>query len=463
MDYKKKSQEPTEVELEMKLFLPPLNVSPTDGFKNDLFGRSSFGQALHNLIVSSEDELVISLDGKWGEGKTTFVKMWQGLLHDDGISSIYFDAFANDFLDDPFIALASAISSYMDAHVEPSKKEKIGEFKKKAVTVGKQLLSWSAKLGVKAATLGIVKNSDIDELLEIKDEIAGGVSGVIGDFIEEKLLAYSKNIELFTSFKETLSKLPGLLSEEQKPLVVIIDELDRCRPNYSVEMLEKVKHFFSTKGVVFVLVMHKKQLEESIKGVYGNDIDANTYLQKFITIETNIPKQINERHINDVRKYCQELYKKHGLNGRDNYGTLVESVELLARGFDLSLRQLEKVFVNITIFYTLISERHLNIPVLVAFLAIAKVIDPELFNRLVLKQATYKEAKDFIEKAYTSTEEKNKSPNNMDNWVQFCLADGSDIDEQVKNMCSHSLVQYSINRNEIIPYFAKAMGTITLV
>ena len=104
----------------------------------------------------------------------------------------------------------------------------------------------------------------------------------------------------------------------------------------------------------------------------------------------------------------------------------------------MSLRQLEKVFVNITIFYTLISERHLNIPVLVAFLAIAKVIDPELFNRLVLKQATYKETKDFIEKAYTSTEEKNKSPNNMDNWVQFCLADGSDIDEQVKNMCSHS-------------------------
>ena len=80
--------------------------------------------------------------------------------------------------------------------------------------------------------------------------------------LTQKTLSYSHLL------KETLSKLPGLLSEEQKPLVVIIDELDRCRPNYSVEMLEKVKHFFSTKGVVFVLVMHKKQLEESIKGVY---------------------------------------------------------------------------------------------------------------------------------------------------------------------------------------------------
>ena len=53
----------------MRLVTPPLVVEEKDSFKNDALGRKSYGDALLNLIERSSDELVISLDGKWGKEK----------------------------------------------------------------------------------------------------------------------------------------------------------------------------------------------------------------------------------------------------------------------------------------------------------------------------------------------------------------------------------------------------------
>jgi predicted KAP-like P-loop ATPase len=89
----------------MRLVIPPLPIDEQDSFKHDALGRKQFGIALMNLITKTNDGLVISLDAPWGEGKTTFVKMWRGLLKESQIRNIYFDAFANDYVDDAFIAV----------------------------------------------------------------------------------------------------------------------------------------------------------------------------------------------------------------------------------------------------------------------------------------------------------------------------------------------------------------------
>ena len=102
----------------MRIVIPPLDVKEDDAFKkNDLFERKAFGEALCKLVERSSDELVISLDGQWGEGKTTFVKMWMGLLKESNIPSIYINAFENDYVDDAFISVASAITSFADNNV----------------------------------------------------------------------------------------------------------------------------------------------------------------------------------------------------------------------------------------------------------------------------------------------------------------------------------------------------------
>ncbi len=108
----------------MRLVTPPLVVTEKDGFQNDILERKAYGEALLNLVTRSNDELVISLDGQWGEGKTTFVKMWQGLLNQTGIPNIYIDAFANDYVDDAFISVASAITSYANTHTDLADRQK---------------------------------------------------------------------------------------------------------------------------------------------------------------------------------------------------------------------------------------------------------------------------------------------------------------------------------------------------
>ena len=183
----------------MKLVTPSLLVADTDGFNNDILQRQQFGDALVNLVTRSTDELVISLDGKWGEGKTTFVKMWQGLLKEKGIPSIYIDAFQNDYTEDAFISIASAITSYVD--LNSTKAQESSDFKDKAKKVGVRLLSWTAKIGIKGATLGIIKESDIDALSEIGDEVAADTSETIADLVKERLNAHSKETELIQSFR----------------------------------------------------------------------------------------------------------------------------------------------------------------------------------------------------------------------------------------------------------------------
>jgi len=253
----------------VKLVTPPLIVEEGDAFKKDVLERASYGESLMNLVSRSTDELVISLDGKWGEGKSTFIKMWRGMLTENGIHSIYIDAFSTDYVDDAFISIASVVTNYFEKNIAESESKKLEELTDKAKRVGVSLLSWGAKIGLKAATLGAIKDSDIEELKDIKGDLSSGVSNLVGSFIEEKLTSHAKDLETIQSFKELLSTMPSKLEGEgNSPLIIIIDELDRCKPTFAVEVIEKIKHIFSVKNVVFVLVMNKGQLEESIRSVY---------------------------------------------------------------------------------------------------------------------------------------------------------------------------------------------------
>lgn len=297
----------------MKIVIPPLEIEEDEGFEKDALNRKSFGESLLNLVVRSSDELVISLDGQWGEGKTTFVKMWQGLLSENKIPNIYIDAFANDYIDDAFISVASAITAYAEKNIVNNKRDDLENLKETTKKVGGKLISWGTRVGVKAVTLGIIKDADIDELTAIKDELANDTSDLAEKFVEERISSHANDVALIQSFKEMLSELPSKLQEdnEEVPLVIIIDELDRCKLTFAVEMIEKIKHLFSVQHIVFVLVMNKSQLEESIKCIYGQNIDAYTYLQKFIHLEMRLPKRTGERFENDLVTYSNKLFELH--------------------------------------------------------------------------------------------------------------------------------------------------------
>ncbi len=445
----------------MRIVTPPLIVEENDGFINDILERKAYGEALLNLVVNSSDDLVVSLDGKWGEGKTTFIKMWQGLLLEDNIPNIYIDAFENDYIDDAFISVVSSITRYAETNISDENQDKIIELKEKSKMVGGQLLSWTAKVGLKAATLGVIKDSEIEELMDIKGDLAKGVSDLAGGFIEERINSHTNDIELIQSFKELLSKLPERLqSGEGKPLIIIIDELDRCKPSYAVEVVEKIKHLFSVKNIVFILVMNKLQLEESIKSVYGKNIDAHTYLQKFIHLEMKLPKRTGRRHENDITSYSRKLFELHEIEAWGEGQYIIDSIDALANHLNLSLRQLEKVYTNIALFYGSSSKNQFRLAPIVSFLSVVKVINSELFEELLYQTIIYPN----VEKAFNY----NVTTNNSDlmykimNWVRFGLMNDEEYrelseEDEIKRYNS-ALFQYNIDREEIIPFLAKKIN-----
>lgn len=450
----------------MKLVTPSLVVEDSDGFRNDVLQRQQFGDALSNLVTRSTDELVISLDGKWGEGKTTFVKMWQGLLKEKGIPSIYIDAFQNDYTEDAFISIASAITSYVDQHFAESQKK--SAFKDKAKKVGVRLLSWTAKIGIKAATLGIIKESDIDALSDIGDDVAADTSETIADLVKERLNAHSKETELIQSFRESLSDLPAnLMDNSSGRLVIVIDELDRCKPSFAVEMLEKIKHLFSVKNVVFLLVMHKQQLEEAIRSVYGNNIDAHTYLQKFINVETSIPKRVTDRYSNDIELYIKKLLQLHEITTWGDDRNIVDCLIPLAQHFNLSLRQLEKVFTNLAIIYGTSGENHLRLVPIIVFIAVVKVVNPNVFGNLLLGRISFSTLSEQLGFRELNEEEEGKRKLFwMMNWVRFSMLSeseyqGTDANDQIRRF-EQTLWQYNVDRERLLPIFCQKLSMFTV-
>ena len=407
-----------QVEMLMRLTPPMLELSPTEGFAQgkDLFGRESFGQALMWLVTSINEPLVISLDAPWGEGKTTFIKMWQGLLHQHDIPCIYFDAFANDFIDDPFLAIAGEI--YELAKCELGEDSgKLASFKEKAVSVGKILFKSTAKIAVKAGTAGLLDRSVLEDL-GAAGNIADEASTLVERYIEQKLEGRTQEKGALEDFKETLTKLAGTLANDGKPLVYIIDEMDRCRPPFALELLERIKHVFSVQGLVFVLVNHSDQLQESVKDCYGPGINAAAYLRKFFSLHVTLPKNTSNKDENDSRRFISHLLDSMEIgssaNQRDDY---IDTLTVLARHFRLSLRDLERIASYLAIYMASTKDQD-PFAAIICGLCVMKVIDPTLFGQLVTGNLDQGRVRQFFDLDKPSQDQLFKS---FKYWWQFFL------------------------------------------
>lgn len=363
----------------MKIIIQPHQNSDED-FGPDLFGRKPFGDALANIVKNSTDPLVISLDGNWGEGKSTFVKAWQKILDKEDVPNIYIDAFASDYVDDAFMVVAGAITEYVSTHA-PEKKSR--EFVDRAKNVGAHVLSLSAKIGIRAISAGVIKESDLQEFTKIGDDISKDISSSAEKYIKDRLTNHKAERQSIEHFKSFLSTIPESLKvPSENPLTVIIDELDRCRPSFAVEMLEKIKHLFSVPNVNFLLVINKTQLQESIKSTYGANINAHTYLQKFITIEATLPKKRGRD--GDIEKYCRYLLNQYDLPGEE----WAEYLTAIGTQLNCSLRELERVFSNLAIMLMTEKQGAQVHEALVSSVCMMKVMRPGVFEKLVEGKAS---------------------------------------------------------------------------
>lgn len=348
-----------------------ISINEDITFEDDVLNRKQYGVSLTNLIDnSSNDSLVISINSNWWEGKSYFLHMWKNfLISEKKYKVIYFDAFKNDFLEDPFIALLWEImKSYNDD------KTSLWKITEKWKNVLKSIIPLSWKIIARLALWWDIEAVD--------DQLEKAIDWDLSQFVSKTLEEYTNKDKGIYIFKETLEEI---ISDKGK-VVFIIDELDRCRPDFAVRLLERIKHFFDIKWLYFVLGINKAQLEKYIIKVYW-EIDANTYLHKFIDIETVLPKALKENNINEhyknfISKSFEDYNNVWSTQLENSTKDYIKTLLLdLARPANLTLRDIEKIINYLALFYKSQSKNTLNLAMTTLFLIFTKLIDPELYCR----------------------------------------------------------------------------------
>ncbi len=356
-------------------------------FGNCQLDRRQYANVLTSIVSTYAEGFVLAINNKWGTGKTTFVKMWEQDLKDKNYQTVYFNAWENDFENNPLTALMGELKTLTKKATEPEFQTVL----KRAATLSKHL----APTIIKAIADKYVDTQGIKEAIE---NITKGVT----DIFENEVNEYAEKKKGITEFRTSLSKFIAD-TNEGKPLIFIVDELDRCRPDYAVAILEQIKHFFSVPNIVFVLSIDKEQLGNAVRGVYGSEqIDADEYLRRFIDVEYSIPEP-------DAEKYCNYLYNYFGFgeffeneNRRRTElsydGTsFIKTAKNLFKSATISLRQQEKIFAHSRLVLRSFQEKSFVFPSLYLLLIYIKILDNTLYNKIKNKELTISELqKEFI-------------------------------------------------------------------
>jgi hypothetical protein len=342
----------------MKIKIPEIEISEITGFDPDLdiFKRKNFGERLANLVENATDSPVIAIDSAWGEGKSTFIKMWRGYIEhqrDKKLKSIYFDAFENDHQKDAFLAVTSEIY----AKISNENTERKKEFLKIASKTARSLTRGSIKLGVRLATSGIISGSMIDKA---EDGFSNLLSDQVDEIVGEKLKNIESDKKAISDFKKELEKF----SEDEgngAPIIFIIDELDRCRPDFALDLLEQTKHLFSANGIIFILITNREQLEESIRFRYGTNINAKNYLHKFVNIWLSLPRTRNDDNEDDGESFLN--YAVNMMTEEDEKIVCPTTIAALTEIIKInqpSYREIERILAYYAIINNMSGEQGLN-------------------------------------------------------------------------------------------------------
>lgn len=362
----------------MNYRLPDLDIPADNPFQNDVLDRRPLVEFLAGLIGRLSGPFVLALDSPWGTGKTTLVRMLKAKLEQEHFQCVYFNAWQVDYVTDPLVALVSALDDIhlADGAAESAFRSHLQTAKKITSAVAKRALI----AGVKVATLGIL---DVEEAT--KAIVSDGAGEMAGNLVD----AFQKEKESLERFRREVENAVNQLraAGKKETLVFFIDELDRCRPTFAIEMLERIKHLFDVPNIVFVLSVDKSQLEASTAAVYGEKINAPEYLRRFIDLEYGIP-------VVQTKRFTTTLFARFGLDAifsqrtgsevRYDKQNFIDFFTALADLFGLSLRARERCVTRLAVVMDQTPSNHYLDSIVVALLVVLRSKQPDLFHGLCI-------------------------------------------------------------------------------
>ena len=341
-----------------------IEVPKDDPFKYDLLGRREPAEVLTGLVVNlDESPCVLAVDAAWGAGKTTFLKMWTQHLRNKGFRVVEVNAWETDFSGDPFVALTTELTEglrqygKLEAKIEATR------------NVAEEFVLRAGLGAIRVASAGVV---DLAPLMQEK---------------EDRLTAHKNAQKLVRKFRTTLQDMVAKLCEANgnRPLIVAIDELDRCRPSYAVELLEVAKHLFAVNRIVFVLAVNLDQLAHSVRALYGSDFDAKGYLRRFVDVDFYLPEPDLDAFIrNQLRATAIDDYYDKTPSGEKHRAMLQQFLN----ASHLSLRNAGQAIYRLGLLYaSLRSDKH-DYALATTVALILRTIDPDLYHRFCRREAT---------------------------------------------------------------------------
>jgi len=346
------------------------------GFHDDILNRAELGSTLSRIVEGVREPLVIALDGRWGTGKTHFLKRWVGAHNRENggkAFTIYFDAFENDYVSDPLVALVAALTSRLPAASQP-KLDRVKQFAMK-------LFRPTARVSLALATAGA--SLALDNVLDAGAEALRDEAKDALDEFWKREVGRQAAMEEFRAAIHALTKPDN--EAASNPLVIVIDELDRCRPDFALDVLEVVKHFFSVENVHFVLGVNIEALGSSVRVRYGIEIDSVAYLQKLISFSIALPEDVGDvQGTKASLKYALHLGEKIGLPEKFT-SDVVEQLAIISTDTSISLRDVGKI-VSMAAFLpeeALQDNIFLGWRVATITLLVMRVIRPHMYQRLL--------------------------------------------------------------------------------
>lgn len=304
--------------------LKPTYENLLSTYLDDTIARDRDIHRFIEILNAVDDCCSIALDGAWGSGKTFFVKQVKMIVdaYNDFLSSVnsndkeqikdqwkkyhneeeaelqtqvcvYYDAWENDNDDDPILSLVYSIMQSIDTDFTLSKGAN-------CLTIAATLLDIFS--GKKWTQLVSAFNSD-DPLAELR--ASKNIKGIIDEFLN------------------------SLLEERGNRLIIFIDELDRCKPDYTVRVLERIKHYFSNDRITFVFSTNINELQHTIKKCYGDSFNACKYLDRLFDLRVTLPPA-------DLQRYYQSI------KFNSSYYTFDIVTDAVIKTYHFELREIAK-------------------------------------------------------------------------------------------------------------------------
>ena len=297
-----------------------IDIPCDDIFKYDRLGlEPAIVGRTHALLMRSPQ--AIAIDGQWGTGKSTFLALWAAYLRSEEVKVVTFNAWKS-FEADPFASLTKEILRQVDI---PKSEQK---------SPHKSMLAFLRKhsdLVAQGIRLVSVLQPGLEEVAQVIETGVKSTRNIAGP---ESIETTAPEIQSPEDFASLLSCAAQSWSE--RPTVVMIDELDRCSPEYTVDMLQLLEHAFCAEHVVFVVAVNQSELVHSIRSFYGEQFNAEGYLERFFDDVLSLPMSNRLQYIESSLSPVERL-------GMYEAATFLHFSSLSLREIDKSIEHLKSV------------------------------------------------------------------------------------------------------------------------